>query len=143
MAEAAVTAHNAWGTWRPSCRTGARTPGARGQQYHRRPGEPTLDTSPFPGRKKSIFPPLILTKSVFTLSTLKPDKPPPSTFQTVHFTSHGRVATVNGMLQCPVVCYSVLVFVFSFKFILAESLKNHSKSQKNHEIENPILLHST
>ena len=34
-------------------------------------------------------------------------------------------------------------FVFSFLFILAESLKNHSKSQKNHKMENLILLDST
>jgi hypothetical protein len=32
--------------------------------------------------------------------------------------------------------------LFIFKFISAESLKNHSKSQKNHKMENPILLHS-
>jgi len=35
------------------------------------------------------------------------------------------------------------VFSFSFIFILTESLKNHIKSQKNHKIENPILLDST
>jgi hypothetical protein len=39
------------------------------------------------------------------------------------------------------ICYSC--FAFSFLFILAESLKNHSKSQKNHKIENTILLDST
>jgi hypothetical protein len=32
---------------------------------------------------------------------------------------------------------------FLFLFIFAESLKNHSKSQKNHKIENLILLDST
>jgi hypothetical protein len=35
------------------------------------------------------------------------------------------------------------VLSFSFLFILAESLKNHSKSQKNHKMENLILLDST
>jgi hypothetical protein len=47
-------------------------------------------------------------------------------------------------------CYSnggfttvAAVFSFSFLFISAESLKNHSKSQKNRKIENLILLDST
>jgi hypothetical protein len=35
------------------------------------------------------------------------------------------------------------VLSFSFLFISSESLKNHSKSQKNHKMENPILLDST
>jgi hypothetical protein len=39
------------------------------------------------------------------------------------------------------VCYSDSVL--SFLFIFAEYLKNHSKSQKNHKIENLILLDST
>jgi hypothetical protein len=33
--------------------------------------------------------------------------------------------------------------LFLFLFISSESLKNHSKSQKNHKMENPILLDST
>jgi hypothetical protein len=36
-----------------------------------------------------------------------------------------------------------VVLSLSFLFIFAESLKNHSKSQKNDKIENPILLDST
>jgi hypothetical protein len=40
-------------------------------------------------------------------------------------------------------CYSSYGFVFSFLFISVESLKIHSKSQKNHKIENLILLDST
>jgi hypothetical protein len=36
-----------------------------------------------------------------------------------------------------------VVLSFSFLFISAESLKNYSKSQKNHKIENSILLDST
>jgi hypothetical protein len=47
-------------------------------------------------------------------------------------------------------CYSnhcfatvTIILAFSFLFIFAESLKNHSKSQKNHKIENLILLDST
>jgi hypothetical protein len=33
--------------------------------------------------------------------------------------------------------------LFLFLFISSESLKNHNKSQKNHKMENPILLDST
>jgi hypothetical protein len=45
-------------------------------------------------------------------------------------------------------CYSKRWFCYSetvlyFLFISVESLKNHSKLQKNHKIENPILLDST
>jgi len=36
-----------------------------------------------------------------------------------------------------------VVLSFSFLFIFVESLKNHSKSQKNHKMENIILLDST
>jgi tellurite resistance protein TehA-like permease len=35
------------------------------------------------------------------------------------------------------------VFFFFFLFILVQSLKNHSKLQKNHKIKNSILLDST
>jgi hypothetical protein len=42
-----------------------------------------------------------------------------------------------------VVATVTVVLSFSFLFISAESLKNHSKSQKNHKIENLILLDST
>jgi hypothetical protein len=35
------------------------------------------------------------------------------------------------------------VLTFSFLFISAEFFKNHSKSQKNHKIENLILLDFT
>jgi hypothetical protein len=37
----------------------------------------------------------------------------------------------------------MVVLSFSFLFIFVESLKNHSKSQKKHKKENPILLDST
>ena len=41
-------------------------------------------------------------------------------------------------------CFSMWFFFFFFYiFILDESLKNHNKLQKNHKIENLILLDST
>jgi hypothetical protein len=50
----------------------------------------------------------------------------------------------------PWFCYNVSGFAtvtavlsFSFLFISSESLKNHSKSQKNHKMENLVLLDST
>jgi hypothetical protein len=56
---------------------------------------------------------------------LKPDKSPLRQFWTA-------------------VCYSKVGFVFFFPFFIsAESLKKHSKSQKNHKMENLILLDST
>jgi hypothetical protein len=49
----------------------------------------------------------------------------------------------GGFATVIVVCYSEGVLSFSFLFILAESLKNHSKSQKKHKMKNSILLDST
>jgi hypothetical protein len=64
---------------------------------------------------------------------------PPELSKTVYFTLwavfDGGFATVTAG------CYSDSVL--SFLFIFAEYLKNHSKSQKNHKIENLILLDST
>jgi hypothetical protein len=55
-----------------------------------------------------------------------------STFKTIHLTSLARLQEVLKT-----------VLSFSFLFILVESLKNYSKSHKNHKIENIILLDST
>jgi hypothetical protein len=50
----------------------------------------------------------------------------------------GGFATVTTVF-----CNSTSGFVLFFLFISSESLKNHSKSQKNHKIKNLILLDST
>jgi hypothetical protein len=55
-------------------------------------------------------------------------KTPPSTFKIVLSYLPGSI--ISG-------------FVSFFLFISVESLKNYSKSQKNHKIENLILLDST
>jgi hypothetical protein len=38
---------------------------------------------------------------------------------------------------------SMVVFIYLFMFISAKSLKIHSKSQKIHKMESPIMLDST
>jgi hypothetical protein len=57
--------------------------------------------------------------------------PPWSSFEGGFATVKGGFATVRRFC------------LFLFLFISAEFLKNHSKSQKNHKMKNPILLHST
>ena len=76
--------------------------------------------------RKSIFPPL----------TLKLDKSPLLTFQTVYFIFLERFWRRF--------CYSDDGIVFFFSLIIStKSLKNYNKSQENYKIENPILLDST
>jgi hypothetical protein len=58
----------------------------------------------------------------------------------MRFSDRGFATVPPVLLRQPRSCYSTDGFVF---FILVESLKNHSKSQKNHKIENLILLDST
>ena len=70
-------------------------------------------------------------KSIFSPWTLKQAKPSPWTFKTVRFPS------LTGYKR-----FSKAVLSFYFLFISVESLKNHSKSQKNHKIKNPVLLNS-
>ena len=81
-----------------------------------------------------------------TPSTMKRSDLPHEFFKTVYSTPQtvfdGGFATVTGF------CYSnsrfaIVAGVFVFFLISAESLKNHSKSQKNHKMENLILLDST
>ena len=63
----------------------------------------------------------------------------PWTFQNRLF--YPQAVFSGGFATVTAGCYSVRSFVFFF--IFAESLKNHSKSQKNHKMENLILLDST
>jgi hypothetical protein len=62
-------------------------------------------------------------------------------FSTPEFFKTGQI-TPQTVLDSGFASVTV-VLSFSFLFISAESLKKHSKSQKNHKIENPILLDST
>ena len=86
--------------------------------------------------QKSILPPPTITKVWFSSYNYK----------TGYFTS---LNFSNRAFYLPravfkTVCYSKHSFVFFFlKKISVESLKNHSKTQKNHKIENLILLDST
>jgi hypothetical protein len=66
---------------------------------------------------------------------------PPPTLKTVRFTSLAGFR--RWFATVTVDCYSDSVLSFSLLFISAESLKNHSKSQKNRKMENLILLDST
>jgi hypothetical protein len=65
----------------------------------------------------------------------------PELFKTVQNTSWSGFDSGFATVTMVLLQYDVLTF--SFLFIFAESLKNHSKSQKNHKIENLILLEST
>jgi hypothetical protein len=90
-------------------------------------------------RGKSLLHPLTMVVDYLTPSTMKrsilplifskPVKLPPRQF------SKGGFGTVPAVL--------LQYQRFCLLFISAESLKNHSKSQKNYKIENLILLDST
>jgi hypothetical protein len=64
-----------------------------------------------------------------TIQTMKQSNLPPELFKTVYFTPG---AVLDGG------CYSNHGFA-----TVTESLKNHSKSQKNYKMKNAILLDST
>ena len=87
-------------------------------------------------RPKSILPPPTITKIWFSSYNYKTGY-----FTSLNF-SNRAFYLPRAVLKA--VCYSNRSFVFFFfKKISIESLKNHSKSQKNHKIKNPILLDST
>ena len=90
----------------------------------------------FSDGQKSILPPPTITKVWFSSYNYKTGY-----FTSLNF-SNRPFYLPRAVLKT--VCYSNRSFVFFFfKKISVESLKNHSKSQKNHKIENPILLDST
>jgi hypothetical protein len=79
--------------------------------------------------EKVHFTSLNYRKSTFPRSTLKPEKARLPTLKTGHMTPW---------------LFSLVSFLFfSFMFISAESLRNHSKSQKNHKMQNSVVLDST
>jgi hypothetical protein len=89
--------------------------------------------------KEKVQSPQLWRASVFPLQTIKSKIFPPPTLKTVRFTS----LTGFGRWVCYGNCgFATVTDVLSF-FISAETLKNHSKSQKNRKIENLILLDST
>jgi hypothetical protein len=75
-------------------------------------------------REWNTSPPQLWNRINYPPNFSEPDKSPPEVVWNSGF------ATVT------------VVWIFSF-FISVETLKNHNKSQKNHKIENPILLDST
>ena len=79
-----------------------------------------------------------------TPSTMKRSNLPHERSKTVYFTL--RRFSAAGCYS-NMSCYSTIGFAtvagFCLFLISAESLKNHSKSQKNHKMENLILLDST
>jgi hypothetical protein len=96
----------------------------------------------FPIGKSLLFLSQLSQKSNFPSSTLKPGKPPPSTFQTVHFTSLERFRRRF--------CYSKNGFATVRRFCLFLFhlfRQNHWKIIVNHrkiiKIKNLILLDST
>ena len=82
-----------------------------------------------------------MEKVYLTPQTIKLSILPPELFKTVYFTP-GRFSMVV-LLQFGGFAIVMVVLSFSFLFISGESLKNHSKSQKNYKMENLILLDST
>jgi hypothetical protein len=83
--------------------------------------------------KKVYFTPSTIGVDYLTLSTMKSY----AVFRRCFLLQYHRYCCSNRGLA------TVPPLSFSFWFISAESLKNHSKSQKNHEMENLILLDST
>ena len=79
--------------------------------------------------------PQLFRVDYFTLQTIKPDFLSSQLFKTGQITPQ---AVLDGGFATVMVGLSL-----SLLFISAESLKNHSKSQKNHKMKNLILLDST
>jgi hypothetical protein len=93
-------------------------------------------------RGKSLLHPPTMGSGLLYPQTKKRSNLPPELCKT------GQITPSSGFRRW--FCYSIngfaivtAVLSFSFLFISSESLKNHSKSQKNYKIENPILLAST
>jgi hypothetical protein len=91
--------------------------------------------------EKVTFPPSLFTKVRFSSLNSK-------TGQTTSLNFSNRTFYLTGAVLKAVLLqwrrYATVQVVLSFfLFISVKSLKNHNKSQKNHKMENPILLHST
>ena len=102
---------------------------------------PLLATLGCPKIKNPLQEKMFLGKSLFCLPQLWTEFafPPQTTKPVIYTTQTSKTVRVTSFERFQ----ADVAAIFSFIFILTESLKNHIKSQKSYKIENPILLDST